>query len=192
MQIKYTKVERVKQKLQGKVKFGAAGSTDDNHLNPDLLNELVVEAETQLQLDLMRRYNIPLQPVNGGAFSSLPDNTRVILTMMAELLSMIRILETDFGRGTNANGDKYRDSLEKRYQSLLKPLMECRKDSQNAWLNPPLEALQLSYQNQGDTGFRGQVMNTSDMIGEAGYAERQINKPSENYWTGDYDEKNRR
>jgi hypothetical protein len=184
MQIRYTKTERIKQKLQGKVKFGGPGDTDPNKMSADLLTELIVEAETQLQLDLMRRYNIPLQPINGGSFSNLVDNTRVIITMMAELLSVIRVLETDFGRGTAANGDKYMSGLQKRYDAILKPLMEYRKDSQNAWLNPPLEGLQLSYQNQGDTGFRGRVMNTTTIPLEADWAVQQINSPGETLWDG--------
>lgn len=182
---KYVALQRVQVWLENKVRFAGPGDQDPNKMTLGLLNELVSQAESQLEIDLMMRYEIPLQGVNGEVFSQLPQVTRIMLGGMAELLSAVRILETDFGRGTSANADKYTEKLEKRYTGLVKQLTETMKDSYQTWLRPPLPGLKLAYCNQADTGFKGRIYDTSTVTNENGsYAAQQINSPSENWFNG--------
>lgn len=180
---KYMNVDAIMKRLEGKVRFAAPGDTDPNKLGGQLLNSLLNEAESQLEIDLMMRYELPFQG-QGGTFSELPDTTRLFLTTIAELLGTIRILETDFGRGTSANAEKYVSALQKRYEKMVKDLMEIKEKSYQTWLRPPLAGLKLAYSNQGDTGFRGRVHNTTTIRHEADYAYKQINSPGEDWFNG--------
>lgn len=181
---RYCKNDAVKVRLENKVKFAAPGDTDPNKMSPSLFASLVNEAETQLEIDLMMRYEVPFQDRDAGTFVALPNSTQTTIALLAEVLSVIRILETDFGRGTSANSDKYTEKLQKRYDALVLQLMEIKKETYQTWLRPPLAGLKSSYQNQGDSGFRGMVHNTTTITAEADYATKQINSPGENIFNG--------
>jgi hypothetical protein len=184
---KYCAAEAVKVRVRGKVKFSAPGEVDENKMGLDLLNVLISEAESQLEIDLMDRYEIPFQTIAGEPFAKLPENTKVTLKNLAELLSMIRVLETDFGRGTSVNGDKYTEACQKRYNQVVAQLVQKRKvngEETRQWERMPLNNLKASYNNQGDNGFRGRVHNTSTITHQADYAAKQINSPGENIFNG--------
>lgn len=181
---RYVKFERVKVRLEGKVRFGAPGDNDPNKMTAILLADLINEAESQLELDLMIRYGVPFIDKDAGTFEGLNVSTRTLLTTLGELLSCIRILEMDFGRGTATNSEKYTEKLQKRYDALVAQLVEVKKDSYQTWLRPPLEGLALAYSNQGDTGFRARIHNTTTISHGADYAYKQINSPGENIFNG--------
>lgn len=187
---KYCTAQAVIVRLQGKIRFAEPGVRDEddpNEMSLQLLNTLISEAESQLEIDLMDRYELPFQGINGEPFSALPDNTRITLRNLAELLSVIRVLETDFGRGTSANADKYTEQAQKRYDLIIGKLMaiqEQTKKTSRQWQRRPLDGLMAAYNNQGDTGFRGRVLNTTTLRHEADYAYKQINSPGENIFNG--------
>ncbi len=178
----YTHPEQVKVRLQGKVKF-TSDPEEQNKLSEGLLRRLINEAEADVEFDLSLRYEVPLKSKTTGDFSGLPDRpTKEIIRTLCELKSVIRVLETDFGRGSAMNGDKYTDSLEKRYQNILERVMKRRKEDEytNQWLFPPLPDLKLNGHNtEADDGFFGMVMTTSDGVGD--FPKHQINDPSLNY-----------
>lgn len=180
---KYLSLTAVKARLENKVRFADRGDTDPNKMTDILFASLINEAETQVEIDLMLRYEVPFQGPN-GTYAELPDSTKTFITTLAELLSVVRVLETDFGRGTSANGDKYTEKLQKRYDAMAKQLVELKDGSYQTWLRPPLAGLKLAYSNQGDTGFRGRAHNTTTISHEADYATLQINSPGENVWNG--------
>lgn len=180
---KYVRIDEIKKFLANKVRFAAAGDNDENKISKQFLDTLVNQAESQFEIDLMSRYLLPLQGPN-GTFAELPDSTRYILIAAAEMLCVIRILETDFGRGTSVNGDKYTSALQKRYEGMVNQLTEIKKDSYSTWLRPPLPELALAYCNQGDSGFRGKIHNTTTLSHEADYAYKQINSPGETLFDG--------
>lgn len=180
---RYVIVERVKQRLEGKVRFAPPGSDDPNQMTAALFNDLINEAESQVELDLMIRYDVPFK-TQDGSFEALPNTTKTLLRVLSEMLSCVRVLEMDFGRGTATNGEKYTAQLQKRYDALVKQLIEIKDKSYQTWLRPPLEGLALAYSNQGDTGFRGRIHNTTTISHEADYAYKQINSPGENIFNG--------
>lgn len=187
---RYCNLEAVKTRLENKVRFACAGDKDPNLMSVSLFNSLINEAETQIEIDLMIRYELPFQEHCAGTFAALPVTTKTFLTTLAELLACVRVLETDFGRGTSANGEKYTEKMQKRYETMVKQLVELKesdKKSYQTWLRPPLEGLKLAYSNQGDTGFRGRAHNTTTIRHQADYAAKQINSPGENYFFGNLD-----
>src|SRR5258708_1402993 len=131
---KYCSMEAVQTRLAGKVKFGAPGVPEDpnaDRMSLALLNALIAEAESQLEVDLMDRYELPFRGICDEPFSVLPDNTRVTIKNLAELLSVIRVLETDFGRGTSANAEKYVTQLQKRYDLVVSKLVAKQEETKN-------------------------------------------------------------
>lgn len=186
---KYCTAEAVKIRLEGKVKFDVPGGVDPNKMSLALLNVLIEEAESQLELDLMDRYDIPLQRIDCRPFSELPETTRITLKNLAELVSILRVLETDFGRGTSANSEKYTEKTQKRYDDVVLRLMEKQEETKNTshkWKRAPLNGLKVAYNNTGDNGFRGRVMTTTTIHHED-YALKQINSPAENIFNNLFD-----
>lgn len=185
---KYCRSEAVKVRLEGKVKFSESGSEDENRMSPALLNALIAEAESQLEIDMMDRYELPFQSTCGAPFSQLPQTSLITIQNLAELLSCIRVLETDFGRGTSVNSEKYTEKLQKRYDEVVGKLMEVQEQTKHTsrqWLRRPLDGVKVSYNNQGDNGFRGRVTNVSAYDhNAANYAIDQINSPGENIFNG--------
>lgn len=192
---RYINSEAVIVRLRGKVK-----TTDDPETNPDrmpllLLNRLINEAEGSVEQELSPRYFAPFTSVCGKPFAALPERpTKEILRTLCELLSVIRVLETDFGRGSGLDGMKYADACQKRYDIMLygddnRPgLMSIRKNSYNTFTTPPLPGLKSNYQvSQVDTGFSGYFGRTDDHQSSGGYAAEQINDPSQNFWNGTID-----
>ncbi len=193
---RYISQDAVIVRLAGKVKV-----TDDPIANPDrlpllLLNRLINEAEGQVEQDLSTRYSAPFETVKCQPFAALPERpTKEILRTLCELLSVIRVLETDFGRGSGIDGAKYADASQKRYDVILwgddrKPgLMTLREGTFNTFRTPPLPGLKSNYHvSQADNGFAGFVGRTDDHASSAPYAIEQINAPGENFWNGNLDE----
>ncbi len=183
----YIDFEAVRVRLIGKVKF-TEDEDDENKMNVLLAQRLIEEAEGAVELDLSPRYLAPFQQDDGSEFSGLPDRpTKEIIRTVCELKAVIRILETDFGSGTAVQGDKYKESIQKRYDKMVTDLIAKRKDGgqeSQGWRYPPLPSLRLNYQNtEADDGYMGSVIvaNGSD---SQGYARGQINDPSNSYWNG--------
>lgn len=178
----YIRTQDVVLRLEGKVAF-SQNPSDANKMSYALLNRLIQEAEGQVEMDLSPRYVAPLQTDAGQPFSQLPLRpTQEYLKTICELKAVMRVLQTDFGRGSAVSGDAYYNSQKEQYEEMVKKLIE--KDEFNAFKYPPLSGLQLNYQNtQGDDGFKGMVMNTS-LHGNVGdYPAQQVQSPGENFWT---------
>ncbi len=186
----YIKLEDVRLRLVGKVRF-TTDVNDENKMSEALANRLISEAEGQVELDLSPRYMAPLQGDQGTAFNTLPERpTRKYIRTLCELMSCIRILETDFGSGTAVDGEKYTEKLRKRYSEMMKQLLVRKTDhgvEAQGFAYPPLPGLRLNYMNElADDGFMGQVLVTSS--GDGDYPRKQINDPSENFWNGIIDD----
>ena len=192
---RYINQEAVIVRLRGKVK-----TTDDPEANPDrmpllLLNRLINEAEGAVEQDMSTRYFAPFSTIQGQPFANLPERpTKEILRTLCELLAVIRVLETDFGRGSGLDGMKYAESCQKRYDVMLwgddkKPgLMSIRENTFNTFRSPPLPGLQSNFQvSQADNGFAGYFGKTGAEHNAATYAEDQINDPAQNFWNGRLD-----
>lgn len=198
---RYISQEAVLVRLRGKVKV-----TDDPEMNPDrlptaLLNRLILEAEGQVEQDLSQRYAAPFQRTDGAPFPALPEApTKNMIRTLCELLSVVRVLETDFGRGSSNDASKYADSSQKRYDKMIwgdeekkiPGLVTLRPNTFNVFLTPPLPGLRSApHAAAVDTGFAGYVTRSDDH-GHGSYPVQQINSPEENYWNGfiDSDEQN--
>lgn len=182
----YINLEAVRVRLIGKVRF-TEDENEENKMHVSLANRLVNEAEGQVELDCSPRYSTPFVTVNDEAFAKLPERpTKEILRTLCEIQSVMMILDTDFGRGTVSDSDKYVKNLKTRYDDLLKRLMAKKTDKGEesaGWKYPPLIGLQLNYFNRvHDDGYMGTVLTTSD--GQGGFPAQQINNPGETWWTG--------
>lgn len=177
----------IKVRLEGKVKFDPTGA-DPSKMSDALLDRLISEAESQVELDLSPRYEVGFKGICDESFTTLPTMTRDMIRTLCELQSVIRVLETDFGRGTSVDGERYSKPLGDRYKDyienkLLKKKMAKEDDESGQWKYPPLPNLKLAYFNtEADDGYMGMVINTSRGIGS--YPIEQINSPGENWWTG--------
>lgn len=186
----YVSQEEIKLRVYGKIRF----TEDlDNPENQDkmpiaLLRKLIDEAEGQVEADLLIRYSAPFQTVDGQAFDKLPRPTRSYLRTMCELMAIVRLMETDFGRATGTAGEEFAKMSQKRYDAMLKTLVEVKDGSFNIFVRPPLEGLMLGYHNEeADHGFRGRVL-TVNTTADGDYPSKQINDPSEDFVNGVIDE----
>lgn len=183
----YVTFDDVRKRLIGKVRF-TEDEDDENKMHVDLAERCINEAEGQVEMDLSPRYIAPFRGDNDEPFASLPDRpTREQIRTLCELQAVVRILETDFGKGTAVNGDKYKASVEKRYKEMVAKLLMRKRDRSRddyglGWFYPPLPGLKLNYMNNmGDDGFAGAVLVASGSP-EQGYAANQINSPSETFF----------
>lgn len=182
----YIKDDDVKIRLLGKVRF-TDDENEENKFQNRLLKRLISEAEADVEHDMSPRYMAPFQTDDALAFAKLPARpTQEIIRTLCELKSVIRVLETDFGRGSVVNGEEYAGKQRERYKEMLAKQLQRREDSYNQWFYPPLPGLKLNYMNnKGDDGFSGQILVTSDGLGD--FPSKQINSPGENYWNGKID-----
>lgn len=185
----YIKFEDVRVRTLGKVRF-TDDESDENRMHITLARRLINEAEGDVEQDLSPRYAAPFQTVDGCPFTNLPERpTKEFLKTMCELKSVMRILETDFGRGTVIEGDKYNESISKRYDAMLAKALGHRDESYNNFKFPPLPGLRLNFHNTAaDHGYSGQVLTTSE--GDGHYPATRINDPSENFWNVTLDDIN--
>jgi len=183
---RYISYEEIRVRTLGKVKY-TTSELDENKMHVDLANALINEGEVQVELDLSPRYEAPFQGLNGEAFSTLPTPTKLLIKALCELQGVMKILDTDFGRGTVAGAEKYYETLEKRYDRIIKQTMEYRGGEYgNGWKYPPLPGLKLMWGNaQGDSGFVGEVL----VIGPSGdsdsFPSRRVNDPSKTFLYGE-------
>lgn len=183
----YIRNDDVILRLIGKVRF-TRDITDENKMPIPLLERLVNEAEGQVEQDLSPRYATPFVTDAGAPFAALPARpTREILRTLCELQGVIRVLETDFGRGTAMDGDNYKKGLQVRYDAIVKQQLDKKMDRgipAAGWMYPPLLGLKLNYFNTtADDGFAGSVIVSSGSA-SMGYPKGQINSPGENFWNG--------
>ena len=176
----YIAFEQVRIRLLSKVRF-TTEEDDENKMHVALANRLIAEAEGQVEMDLSPRYASPFT-YGAEPFSAYEPShsTRSIIATLVELLSCIRILETDFGRGTAMQGDKYVETLQNRYDKIVEKLLMKKTDKgveASGYKYPPLVGLRLNYMNEcSDDGFAGQVLLTTVNSGD--YPQKQINDPS--------------
>lgn len=176
----YISLDDVRVRLIGKVRF-TTDIEDENRMHEDLAKRLINEAEGQVELDLSPRYEAPFVAEIDDTYGSLPNRpTKEYIRTLCELQAVCRILETDFGRGTVADSEKYTEALHKRYDDMLKRQMEKIEEGSFRYKLPPLPGLKLNYMNRAaDDGFAGAVLTTSD--GKGSYPAGQINDPSETF-----------
>lgn len=182
----YTRFEQVRLRVIGKVRFAEGAEEDDENLMPiGLAKRLMNEAEGQVEQDLAPRYLAPFQTCDGLPFSQLPQRpTQEIIATLCELLSVCRLLETDFGRGTTTNADKYIEKLQARYNDIIKNrILALKADSYQNWRFPPLPGLRLSPFNATcDDGYSGTPMVYSPSGESDSFPSARMNDPSHSYW----------
>src|SRR4029077_5229538 len=99
------------------------------------------------------------QTPEGQPFKCLPRGTRLYLRTMCQLQTIVRLMETDFGRSTGTEGAKYAETAKTRYEAMRDQQQALGPNSYNPFTLPPLSGLRLNYMNEeGDTGFRGRVL----------------------------------
>lgn len=179
----YIKENDVKVRLAQKVRF-TEDDNDKNAMPIALLKRLIEEAEGEVEFDLSPRYATPFVGRSDEAFSKLPARpTREILRTICELKACIRVLETDFGKGSSINGDAYAEKLRDRYTKIVDRIMERKEEgSGTGWKYPPLLNLKPNYFNtESDDGFQGMVLSTSSRESDS-YPYRTINDPGLNFY----------
>jgi hypothetical protein len=183
----YTRFEDVRVRLLGKVRF-TDDEDEENKMHVLLARRLINEAEGQVEVDLSPRYMAPFQKNDGSAFKNLPSRpTQEWVKTLCELKSAIRILQTDFGRGSATNGDAYKGDLEKQYDKMIKDHLAIRDQQYKNWVQPPLPDLMLNFGNAAtDDGFSGEIIHTTH--GEGGFPRQRINDPSQTYWNATIDD----
>lgn len=181
----YHKLKDIEIRLAGKLRF--TDDPADVDLMPiSLVRSLMNEAEGQVEMALSPRFMAPFQTDAGLAFQSLPERpTRLYIRTLCEIQSVLRILETDFGRGTAIGGDGYTKNMSDRYTEMVDRLMKKKDDTTQAWVFPPLDGLRLALFNEkADDGFQGMPLNSSDDSDNSdSFPQKRINSPGETFWT---------
>lgn len=182
----YITTDDVEVRLQGKVRF-TDDLEDENKMSRKLLKVLIDEAEADVEQDLSQRYETPFKAQADTAFKTLPDRpTKLFIQTLCRLKATLKVLETDFGRGSVVNGDAYAEKLKIRYEEMVQKMM-ARKESGAGWKFPPLPELKFAWHNtEADDGYVGMLIHSTR--GDGGYPGAQINDPSENYWSGEVDD----
>lgn len=184
----YTTYQSVKVRLAGKVQFQSDGCEAlDGEIPNELLGQQIVDAETAVEQELRGRYAIPFQSISKGTFASLPDHSKRVIRILADLKAVMNILGTDFGSGTHVTADPYYKDTEKRYKLELKRALGQDAESEDSEQkryrkSPPLDDMKLANSNsKADDGYKGMLINTDRCSDSATYAEGQINNPSIGY-----------
>lgn len=180
----YITAQEVRSRLLGKVEF-----TDDidnvNAMASGLLNDIIDEAEGEIETRLSVRYAIPFSPDAGGAFDGCPERpTKQQIKALCRMEAVKRVLMYDFGRGTAIAGKEYMEALNTDLEARLARLIEYREGQFGHFKYPPLPGLQLAPHNaEADDGFAGQVLVTSRLRGA--YAQIQAPDPGQTFWSGE-------
>lgn len=189
---KYVQLKEIQDRVLGKIQF-TSDSEDENEMQLTLANSLIDEAEAEVELDLSIRYAVPFKgSLDGQTFKQLPTSTQLILKTLCRLQSVMKLIDTDFGRGSAVNGEEYKKELKARYDQMVEKRLLAKvgeMEDTNQWLYPPLEGLALAWGNQADDGYRGMVISDSPS-NDGAYPRDQINDPSETFfgvagWTVD-------
>lgn len=182
----YTTIDSVKVRLEGKVQFQTENPPLDGEIPDALLIQLIMDAETDVEQDLRSRYAIPLQSKCHGNFKSLPDHSQRAIRTLMDYMCVIKVMETDFGRGSHINADGYIDNDRRHYRELLEKLLgkDMQGDGANRFkYSPPLDDVKLSASNRAaDDGYRGMIINTDASQNDSvSYAEDSINNPAQTF-----------
>lgn len=178
----YITTAEVKERLLGKVRF-TNDVSEENAVSSGFLEQIVEEAEGEVELRLSPRYEVPFINEDGGAFTTLPTHTQVQVKTLCRMEAVRRVLAYDFGRGSAVDAKNYFEGLHQDYEARLERLIAIREGQFNHFKYPPLPALRLAAHNsEADDGYSGRVMITSDNIG--GGAVGQMPSPGETIWNG--------
>ena len=184
----YTSLDSVKIRLVNKVQFQSSEKDYEQGEMPNaLVCQIIADAETEIEMELRGRYQIPFQSKRTGKFADLPDHTQRAIRKVVDLKAVMMILETDFGRGTHITAEGYVDKNKEMYDEAMDLLLGRDRIGKNQHerykMSPPLEDLLLAKHNRkADDGFRGRIINTDASTDTAeNYAQDQINNPSQGY-----------
>ncbi len=182
----YITNEDVEIRLVGKVRF-TDDLDDENKMPRKLLTRLVREACGTVERDMSPRYAAPFRHETTEKFADLPETTKETIRTMCELMAVVRVLSTDFGRGSTNDGSTFKASQQELYEEMRDRELEQRQEgSMGQWRFPPMDLLMTSLVNATDNGTHGMVLTTTS--GQGDYPQKQITDPSENFYNGVIDE----
>ena len=178
--MEYITAQEVRERLLGKVRF-TNDDTDENAVSSGFLVGLIEESESEVELRLSVRYDVPFMGDNDEAFSTLPRHTQVQIKTLCRLDAVRRVLATDFGRGSTVEGLKYAEQQSRDYEARMERLIEYRNGQFGQFKYPPLPSLKLAAHNsEADDGYAGRILVTSDDYGAG--AAPQMPSPQETIW----------
>ncbi len=183
----YTTFDSVKIRLVNKVQFQAVpDEVADGELPNSLLEQLIRDAETEIEMKLRSRYAVPFSSITNGTFCGLPDHTKRAIRKVVDLQAVLFIMGTDFGRGTHITAEGYVDQDAIRLKNEINTLlgMDAEGSDRDRYrFSPPLDDLMLAPTNsEADDGFKGMLINTdANTHGAEIFAEEHINNPSQSY-----------
>lgn len=184
----YTTVDSVKVRLMGKVQFESPDQLQQGELPNVLLCQLICDAETEVEQDLRTRYAIPFRSIKVGTFLGLPDHSKRAIRIVVDFKAVLKILETDFGRGSHINAEDYEKDMKDRYEDQIMKLLGRdqigdKSEVKRFKVSPPLEDMLLAISNRAaDDGYRGMIINTdASQRDSSSYAAESVNNPSKSY-----------
>jgi hypothetical protein len=190
-QLLYTTFGSVKARLTGKVQFQKDNEElKEGELPTALLEQLICDAETEVENELRSRYLVPFQSKKYGNFEQLPDHTKRAIRVVVDFVAVMKVLDTDFGRGSHVDAEDYYTQTKETYEKHINRLLGRDAIGANDKIDrfkvsPPLDDLLLALHNrEADDGFRGRIINTDGNPNDiSSYAADQMNDPSRSYVT---------
>lgn len=180
----YISREDVELTVKGKIKF-SNDPDDEDRMPYKLLDRLIDEAESDVELELSIRYLTPFVGQDGTPFAQLPKTTKRMIQLLTRMRVVMLLMDTDFGAGSALDGDNFTKGYIIQYNSMRKKAI-AKVDNGWGWSFPPLPNLRLQHGNsEADDGYKGMIMHTTEHKGA--FPSAQINDPSQNFWNAHID-----
>lgn len=164
-----------------KNKVGVSNDELKQYLTNDLMDDLIRKGEMYIERKLSPLYVTPFQAKDGD-FTTLPEETQVILIDAMTSSSLVRIYRQVGANWNNSNYESAIDNEKNNVRQFISDQLNLKKDG--VLLYPPLSGLVL--QEDGvlyDNILPGPVVVPQGCDLALPYAIRHVNNPRKNLWS---------
>ncbi len=181
----YTNSGQVKLYLRKKALFNVNRNGSDA-LTTQEINKFIVDAEARVEIDLSKQYVIPFSNEDGGAFSTLPQNSQVMIQNLATWKTVLLILQVYWGDSEGVRGTTFVEYCIEQYNSLLKEAKGL--DDHGQYLTTPLLSVKLnpnaSYRTQSGAQSPISAVVGGTACDDSSRTRRKLTNLNKNFWYG--------
>ncbi len=130
--------------LEGKVTFS---NEDSAYFSDDLILDKIARAESLVELELSRIYDIPFKGVDGESFDDISSDfysSKMFISTIALFETCIFILDSYYSASDGNAGDESRLNYFERIKEMKEAIISRDVDATYYWKNPPLPGLKLN------------------------------------------------
>jgi len=141
---KYIDLDSVKLELSGKITFS---NEDSAYMSDDLILDKIARAESLVELELSRIFDIPFKGLDDEAFgliSSTFYSSKMYISTIALFETCIFLLDSYYSSSDGNAGDESRINYLERIKEMKDGIIDRDVDVSYYWKNPPLPGLKLN------------------------------------------------